>query len=174
MKRLMLVILIVITVLLPACHYSENGDILEPVAFYYPRSSAHFVYGAEDGVLAAEMREASGHIEDLTYLISMYLRGPQDKTLRSPFPAGCRLEEVRSGGNTLCIVLSAEFTALENTELTLACAALAKTCLPLSNTQRVRIDSVSDEKTITITLTEDSLLLADYSAFEIVPTEESD
>ena len=131
------------------------------------------MYGAEDGVLAGEVREGSGHVGDLNYLITMYLRGPQDTTLRSPFPAGCKLEEVRSGGNTLCIVLGSEFTALENTELTLACAALAKTCLALSHTQRVRIDSSSDEKTFTVTLTEDSLLLAYYSAFEAAPAEEA-
>lgn len=154
------------------CHYSESGDILEPVEFFYPRKSDHFVYGSESGVLAAEVREGSGHIGDLNYLLSMYLRGPQDTTLRSPFPAGCRLEEVRSGGNTLCIVLSAEFTALENAELTIACASLAKTGLSLSNMQRVRIDAVSDKKTFSITLDEDSLLLADYSAFEAQPATE--
>ena len=174
MKRLICLLLVSMFMLLSACHYSESGDILEPVAFYYPRTSEQFVYGAPDGVLAAEMREASSHVNDLEYLIAMYLRGPQDEGLRSPFPAGCTLEEVRTGGNILCIVLSSEFTTLENTELTLACCALAKTCLPLSNTQRIRIDSASDEKTFTITLTEDSLLLTDYSAFEAQSGAESD
>ena len=174
MKRIICLMLVLAFLLLSGCHYSDSGDILEPVTFYYPRATDHFVYGAEDGVLAGEVREGSGHVGDLNYLITMYLRGPQDTTLRSPFPAGCKLEEVRSGGNTLCIVLGSEFTALENTELTLACAALAKTCLALSHTQRVRIDSSSDEKTFTVTLTEDSLLLADYSAFEAAPAEESE
>lgn len=174
MRRRICLMLALASLLLSACHFSESGDILEPVEFFYPRSSDQFVYGASDGVIASEMREASGHVGDLNYLITMYLRGPQDKNLESPFPAGCKLEEVRTGGNVLCIVLSSEFTTLENTDLTLACAALAKTCLPLSNMQRIRIDSASDEKTFTITLTEDSLLLTDYSAFEIMPTEESD
>lgn len=148
------------------CHYSESGDILEPVEFFYPRQSDSFVYGAEDGVLAVEVREASGRTGDLNYLLSMYLRGPQDKNLRSPFPAGCTLEEVRSGGNTLCIVLSGEFTALENTELTLACASLAKTGLSLTDADRVRIDAASEEKTFSITLDKDSLLLTDHSVFD--------
>lgn len=172
MKRIVCLLLTVL--LLSGCHYSESGDILEPVEFFYPRNTDSFLYGAVDGVLAAEVREASGHVGDLNYLITMYLRGPQEENLRSPFPAGCKLEEVRSGGNVLCIVLSGEFMELENTELTLACAALAKTCLPLSGMERLRIDAVSDKKTFTITLNEDSLLLADYSAFEASPAEESE
>lgn len=173
MKRLICLTLTLVFLLLSGWHYSEGGDILEPVEFFYPRATHDFVYGAQDGVLAAEVREASGHVDDLNYLIAMYLRGPQDKNLRPPFPVGCRLEEVRSGGNTLCVVLSGEFTELENTEMTLACAALAKTCMSLSNAQRVRIDSATEEKTFTITLNEDSLLLADHSAFEIAPEQES-
>ena len=172
MKRI--VCLLLTALLFSGCHYSESGDILAPVEFFYPRNTDSFLYGAVDGVLAAEVREASGHVGDLNYLITMYLRGPQEENLRSPFPAGCRLEDVRSGGNVLCIILSGEFTELENTELTLACAALAKTCLPLSGMERLRIDAVSDKKTFTITLNEDSLLLADYSAFEASPAEESE
>ena len=155
-----------------ACYYSESGDILEPVEFFYPRKTDSFIYGSESGVLAAEVREGSGHIGDLDYLLSMYLRGPQGENLRSPFPDGCRLEEVRTGGNTLCIVLSAEFVTLENAELTIACASLAKTGLSLSGMQRVRIDAASDKKTFSITLDEGSLLLADYSAFESRTTTE--
>ena len=167
MKRTVCLILVLLLLgSLLGCHYSENGDILEPVEFFYPRRSGQYVYGAEDGVIAAELREASGHTGDLNYLLSMYLRGPQDKNLRSPFPAGCKLEEVRFDGNTICIVLSGEFTALENTELTLACASIAKTGLSLSGAQWVRINAASDEKTFAITLDADSLLLADYSAFE--------
>ena len=154
------------------CHYSESGDILEPVEFFYPRRSDAFVYGSEDGVLAAEVREAAGHAGDLNYLLSLYLRGPQRDDLRSPFPAGCTLEEVRSGGNTLCIVLSGEFTKLGGTELTLACTGLARTCLAMTDAQRIRIDAAAQEKTFTITLDADSLLLADYSALEIQPAEE--
>lgn len=167
MKRAICLLLVLLSLAsLSACYYSESGDILEPVEFFYPRKADSFVYGSESGVLAAEIREGSGHIGDLNYLLSMYLRGPQDGTLRSPFPAGCTLKEVRSGGNTLCIVLSAEFITLENTELTIACASLAKTGLSLSGMQRVRIDAASDTKTFSITLDEASLLLADHSAFD--------
>ena len=173
MKRaicLMLVLLFLVS--LSACYYSESGDILEPVEFFYPRKPDHFVYGTEDGVLAAEVREGSGHIGDLYYLLSMYLRGPQDETLRSPFPEGCKLKDVRFEEDMLRIVLSAEFTTLENLDLTIACASLAKTSLSLSGTQRIQIYSVSDKKTLNITMEQDDLLLTDYSAFDVqTPTE---
>ena len=166
MKRTICLMLVLVFLLLSGCHYSESGDILEPVEFYYPRVTKHFVYGVQDGVLTAEVREASGHVDDLSYLIAMYLRGPQSENLRSPFPASCKLEKVRKNGKTLRIDLSGEFAALEGTELTIACAALAKTFIPLSNSQHIRINSATEEKTFTITLSEDSLLLADYGTFE--------
>lgn len=174
MKRtICLVLALLLFSSLWGCHYSESGDILEPVEFFYPRKTDHFIYGSEDGVLATEVREASGHTGDLNYLLSMYLRGPQSEALRSPFPAGCTLEEVRSGGNTLCIVLSEEFTALEGTELTLACASLARTCMSLTDAQRIRIDAGSEDQPFSITLDTGSLLLADNNAFEAEsPTEE--
>ena len=173
MKRticLMLVFLFLAS--LSACYYSESGDILEPVEFFYPRKPDYFVYGADDGVLAAEVREGSGHIGDLYYLLSMYLRGPQDETLRSPFPEGCKLKDVRFEEDMLRIVLSAEFTTLENLDLTIACASLAKTSLSLSGAQRMHIYAVSDKKTLSITMDQDTLLLTDYSAFDVqAPTE---
>ena len=172
MKRMICLMLALVFLLLSGCHYSERGDILEPVEFYYPRVTTNFVYGAPDSVFTAEVREASGHVNDLSYLITMYLRGPQSANLRSPFPADCKLEEIRTGGNTLCIVLSGEFAELEGLEQTIACAALAKTCLSLSQMQRIRIDSTSENKTFSITLTEDSLLLADQSAFDAEPAQE--
>lgn len=154
------------------CAYSESSDILKPVEFFYPRKSDSFIYGADDGVIASESREASGHTGDLHYLLSMYLRGPQDAHLRSPFPSGCRLESVRREGDTLYLVLSAELTALENLELTLACASLTKTCLALTDAQQVSISAASGSKTVSITLDADSLLMSDYSAFEAQPVTE--
>ena len=52
---------------------SLSGERMrEPVTFYYPRRV--YQYGVEDGVIAAEQREASGHRKDLSYLLALYLR----------------------------------------------------------------------------------------------------
>lgn len=168
MKRTICLILAALLISsLFGCHYSESGDILEPVAFFYPRKSTGFVYGSNDGVITSEMREASGHTGDLDYLLSMYLRGPQDSGLRTPFPTGCKLIDVRTSNDALTVVLSAEFTTLENTERTLACAGLAKTCFALAEVQYVHIEAETEERIVSMTLDESSLLLADYSAFEV-------
>ena len=148
------------------CHYNESGDILEPVEYFYPRKSESFIYGSDDGVISSEIREASGHTNDLHYLISMYLRGPQDPALRSPFPAGSVLEEIRVENDTLYTRFSEEFAVLENMELTLACTALARTCLSMTDVTYVHIDSTAEGKTISMHLSEETLLLADYTAFE--------
>lgn len=154
------------------CHYSEGGDILEPVEFFYPRTSESFLYGAADGVITAEIREASGRINDLNYLLTMYLRGPQSSGLRSPFPAGCKPEEISLENTTLCVTLSAQFASLENMELTIACASLAKTCFSLTSAEHVRISASSSDQEVSMTLEPDTLLLTDYSAFKAQPATE--
>ena len=49
MKRIVCLLLTVL--LLSGCHYSESGDILAPVEFFYPRNTDSFLYGAVDGAL---------------------------------------------------------------------------------------------------------------------------
>ena len=144
-----------------ACHYNESGDILEPVEFFYPRKPASFVYGSADGVITSESRESSGHVNDLNYLLTMYLRGPQDISLRNPFPTGCKLEEVYAEGSTLYIRFSKEFTTLENAELTLACAALSKTCFSIIGYETISIHAESDGKLVHIELNPDSMQFSD-------------
>lgn len=155
------------TVLLLGCHYSDSGDILEPVEFFYPRKTSAFDYGSADGIIDSEIREASGHVDDLNYLITMYLYGPQEPTLRSPFPAGCKLVNIRTESDTLHLHLSEVFASLENMELTIACTALARTCMSITDYQYVCIDATSDGKTVSMTLSADSVLFADNSAFNL-------
>ncbi len=151
------------------CHYNENGDILEPVEFCYLRNNDQFLYGTQSGVFGTEIREAAGHRDDVNYLLSMYMRGPQSSHLRSPFPTGCRLRDIRYNGSTICLVLTGELLTLTNTDLTLACAALSLTCLGLSDVTAVRIESVLDGKTFSITLDADSLLLAEENTMNTLP-----
>ena len=173
MKRVFCLFFIALMIVsFSACHYSESGDILEPVEFFYPRNTENFIYGSSDGVITAEIREASGHIGDLNYLLSMYLRGPQDASLRSPFPSGCRLEEIRAEENTLHVCLSREFSVLEGADLTLACVALAKTCLSMTDYVYICIDATSANRTVSMVLDAESMLLADHSAFNSAPTAE--
>ena len=170
-KTLCLILILSVMLILLGCHYREGGEILEPVEFFYPRKSSSFIYGSSEGVIAPEVREASGHRNDLPYLITMYLRGPQNDNLRSPFPAGCALDEIRTDHDTLYIRLSSEFTDLEGTEMTLACASFAKTCLAITDYKYIHINSQSNDKVFSIQLDTGNLLFADRSAFGTHATE---
>lgn len=173
MKRIFsLIPLILLALYLSGCHYSDSGDILEPVEYFYPRKTSAFVYGSEEGVMASEIREASGHVNDLHYLISMYLRGPQDSSLRAPFSSGCKVESIRVEEHALHIFLSSESAAPEGADMTLAFAALAKTCLNMTDFEYICIDATFDGQTVSISLDDESLLFADYSAFSPEPTTE--
>ena len=167
MKRALCIFLIlVLSFGLFGCRLGKRSDVLEPVEFYYPRKTDRFIYGSDNGVISAEIREASGHVNDLKYLFTMYLYGPQDSALRSPFPSGCKLSSLRTEEDTLYIRLSEEFATLENTELTLACAALAKTCFSITDFSHICIDATGSENTVSITLDKDALLFADNSTFD--------
>ena len=127
------------------------------VPFYYPRQTP--VFNAKNGVIASENREI-GDSGDLSEILTLYLAGPLDNALVSPFPSQNRLLEVSLENGTLTVLLSQHFSTLDGTKMTIACACLAKTCLELTDAQQVTI--ISDSFSITlnsasITLFDDSM-----------------
>lgn len=157
-KTACLLLAAVLLLSLWGCSFSGSGK--EPIEFYYLRST--FVYGAEDGVITSETRESSGHGGDLQYLLSLYLRGPLDEKLVSPFP-DCRIVEIRRDSKALRLTFDAAFAQLEDIDLTLACACLAKTCFGLSDAHQIKIDAEAPDgnSAFSITLNRDSLILED-------------
>ena len=117
----------------------------EKAKFYYCRSE--FQYDTQDSVIVSEMRDVSGHIKDLSFLISLYLVGPLEKESISPFPAGVKLLRTQFVDGNLMIVLSA-INSITDSDYTLACACLAMTCLELTNANNVTI--VSGNRSVTI------------------------
>ena len=161
MKRIVIFMLIA-ALLLSGCSIA-NQNIKEPVAFYYLRScSGNEDYKAyfSDGAIVAELREASGHKEDLFYLISMYLRGPLTPDLVSPFPSGSAVTRVIQDDQTLYVNLNAAAGNAEDLELTLIWACLAKTCMALTDATAICIESRSTGGQILFqhTVTRDTLL----------------
>ena len=77
------------------------------------------------------------------------------------------LRSVERQGNTVHVALSASLTMLTGTDLTLACACLARTCFSLTDAQSVTISS-DGLGFVSMTLTRDSLLLVDDTP---IPTE---
>lgn len=172
MKKLTASVLLILWILtLFGCGF-RSGDVKEPVEFYYPWADLETQLKQDPAstVIGSESREASGHTGDLDYLLSMYLRGPLDSQLSSPFPAGCKIVEIRPDGQTLRITLNSAFAQLEDLDLTLACACLARTCFGMTNAAQVRIEAAApdDNSSVSITISRTDLLLEDDST----PTQE--
>lgn len=167
-------IAILLTLSLSVCLFGCSfSGIKEPVEFYYPRRQADLALSPEDGAIVSEMREASGHRSDLYYLLSLYLQGPLDSKLVSPFPAGTRLVEVRSEDSVLHVTLNEAFAGLTGLDLTIACACLAKTCLSMSGAEQVHIETAPSTTGdfIDLTLDRDSLLLEEPPVTQTTPAE---
>ena len=165
MKRIICAVLTAILLLaLSACY----GGIKEPVTFYFPRrmnTEEEFTVVVENGVLGSEVREASGHADDLRYLLSLYLRGPVDDNLKSPFPAETALLNIHTEESALIVTLNSAFTALEDMELTVACACVARTCFDLCDAESEQILAYTsgDDNDVDMNFSRDSLLMADES-----------
>ena len=132
----------------------------ETATFYYARFEDSYLYGMDNAVIAGEYRDVSGHSGDLKYLLTLYFHGPTTEYLRSPFPSGMVLRAVERQGDTVHVALSSSLTMLTGTDLTLACACLARTCFSLTEAESVTISS-EGLGFVSMTLTRDSLLLVD-------------
>lgn len=153
MKRLLCLTLIV-TFLLAGC--SVTGErIKDPVTFYYPKKN--FSYGTTGSVIGSEEREASGHQEDMSYLLALYLLGPSDEGLVPTMPGSCWVLSMDQAPNSLTIEFTDTTLSLTDAEYSLACACLSMTCIGITNVERVTIKSGSRS----VTMTKDNLTLFD-------------
>ncbi|MEE0110748.1 MAG: hypothetical protein UEP57_07695 [Oscillospiraceae bacterium] len=131
--------------------------IKEPVTFYYLRSE--YQYGTQDAVISSEEREASGHLEDLSYLLALYLMGPADEELKSPLPHGTNIFSAEQSASVITLRLSDTAKTMTDTEFSLACACLSLTCLDLTDAKSVTI--ISGDRIVT--MSRDTLTLYDSS-----------
>lgn len=138
--------------------------IKEPVTFYYIR--ADYQENLTDA-FGTELREASGHRADLSYLMALYLMGPVDKTLSSPIPAGTRIYVTENNAYNVKLKLSDTSETLSDVEFSMTCACLAMTCLEITGTNEVTISSASRS----VTMTRSNLELSDSSIYTTEETQ---
>ncbi len=136
---------------------AEKDEPAGGICFYYPRSD--ILYGAEDGVIAAEEQEVAPGEHPAQWLLEDYLAGPDDPQLRSPFPAGTKLLELRQENEHLILILSDEFFTLEGISMTLACASLSKTCFSITGATELTLRSSDSSQRIV--LAADSFIFTD-------------
>lgn len=135
MKKMLL--LLICLLLLTGC--SLSGSDGDHVTFYYPRVTPD--YEQESALIAYEQQDASGHTDDIGYLLSMYLRGPLDEELVCPFPQHTTLHTIWANSETLTIEISDTARSLTDARFSLACSCLTMTCKELTGVQTVTIRS---------------------------------
>ena len=165
-RQLCLILAMLLLLSLCGCSY-QSVDTSKPAAFYYTWADLEAKMEKEPdcGAIGSELRETSTRAGDINYLLALYMRGPLDPELKSPFPAGCRVVSASVKDDTLCVTMDASFARMENVQLTLACACLAKTCFSLADVTQVQITSETPDgnKAVNITIGTDSLLLTDLT-----------
>jgi len=161
--------LVLICILLSGCTVFESR-MLEPVTFYYLK--ADYVFGREGSVMVSEQREASGHRDDLSYLLALYLMGPTEEGHATPLPAGTRIFKLENDESTIRMKLSQHAHSLSDSQFSLACGCITMTCLELTSAEQVTI--TDGERTVTmqresITLLDDCKANSQESAGEENP-----
>ena len=164
MKR-MLILLLAAVLLFSSCA-AANTPYNAPVRFYYPNShTADDVYDDyfAEGVITFEIREAADRRENWDYLLAVYLKGPLDSKLASPFPDGCQILSIHKDDRLLSVQTNSLLADQSEIHLTVACACLAKTCMELTDTDTVLIECRSPEGKVLFsrTFTAENLLLRD-------------
>lgn len=137
MKRILCFILILLLILLNGC----SSPSFDPVLFYYCKKPESYEYFDAEGFVTSEGRDLTGHNKDLKYLVALYLAGPLDEKLTSPFPRKTRLINNELSGNHLHIELSDLGNSMTDAEYSLAAACLAKTCIEYMQVKDVTIKS---------------------------------
>ena len=157
-------ILLIVCFVLPFCGCNYDDGIQEPVYFYY--RNIEFDYSSDNIVIAPEIREAAGHIHDPEYLLSLYLIGPSDPFLQSPFPKGTKLINSHIQDRILTVQLSSQVAHMNDLDFTLACACFAKTCFSITDIDQVKITAGNPSRAeyVEITMTPDDILEIDDSA----------
>ena len=158
MKRMVCLVLAVLLLIPPMTGCGERLN--EPVRFYYLRKDYQ---ESMDSPIASEEREASGHRENLKYLLSFYLMGPVSEELVSPLPRGVILYTLKQDGSNLSIELSDTSASLSDSAFSLACACLTLTCTGLTSVDEVTVSSGSRS----LTMSAENLTLTD----NVVPEE---
>lgn len=144
--------LLLLALLLGGCgHYTQ---MREPVTFYYVRQD----YSSDmRSVLDSEQWEATGHKDDLNYLLSLYFMGPSREDLISPLPPDAKLISLEQSDSRIILTLTE--LSISDADYTLACACLAQTLFGTTDAQQITVISASKN----VTIYKDNLALQDPS-----------
>ena len=129
--------------------------------FYYCRSD--FQTEPVESIIGSESRDITGHEYQLDFLISLYLLGPSNTDLVSPFPSNVQLQKTQVSGNSLTVFLT-NMDNVSDSRFTVASACMALTCFNISHYETLTI--VSGNRSLTL----DPTMLTLYDSGAITET----
>lgn len=159
MKRL-ITFFVVIILLITAASCSNSPKSGRSVQFYY--CSEKIEHGSESGVIVSETRYFT-EVEISSKIIAEYISGPKNEALRSPFPAGLTVKDLKLGSARVEIILSDHIASQSGIDLTIACACIQKTIEDLTGIDSVQISAENEKinNQDVIIMESDSILLED-------------
>lgn len=160
MKRILILLLTFLFLPMAGCASGSN----DTVTFYYCRNPEQHQFFDHNSVIHPESRELSSHRNDLKYILSLYLAGPMEEGLISPFPKNTRILSVQQAESEILIELTDLSIAMTDSEFTLGSACLTLTCLDLTSCSTITVHSAER----TISMNSDNIVLSD-----IIPQQES-
>ena len=165
MKRILSVLLILMTVSLAGCADQQDVNLPKTLKFYY--CNTDISYNEPDGLISAEIRERQGNANTMEAIVTEYLKGPSNDKYYSPFPDGTALTELNMGDDVLYITLNKNFSDLTGIDLTLACACMAKTMREIADVDTIVIDVANGiyGKNLKVTIEKDGLITADRALY---------
>ncbi len=170
MKKLLCVVLTILTaVSLFGCSSQKKDDIQNPVSFYYLYTDRD--YGTNPNVIGKEIRDAEGRQNDYAYLLSLYLKGPEDYSFYRPFPIRTALVNLELQNDTALIQMNYAFAGQTGMGLSISCACITMTVCEMTGVKQVTISvpGTTLDGNPSITMSPDNLLLQDDSNIVIDP-----
>ena len=144
MKARILAFFASLLLILSGCGSTQREGTL----FYYCRDPEQYRYFEEDGVIHPETRDLMNHRNDIRYMVSLYLAGPMEEGVVSPFTKATKLISAELRDDTIHIELSGHNNILTDPEFSLACACLTLSCMDYMPCNAVTI--VSGDRSITM------------------------
>ncbi len=162
MKRIICIaIVIMLAIQISGCASKDTDEIPEAANFYYVTEETE--YHSKDGFISSEKKDVENEIDDLTSLVNLYLTGPKEAHLKSPFPQNTVVRNITHKNSIFSITLSNEFSQLTGFDLSVACACLTLTIQEFADANLVQISAENAELdgNKSITMSTDSLVLFD-------------
>lgn len=157
----MFFVLLTLIIQASGCKKSNKNDFPNAANFYY--TAEKIEYHNNNGFISSEKRDVNKSINDLAALIDLYLQGPEESELLSPFPKNTVVHDITHKNGIFSIILSNEFAQLNGYDLSVACACLTLTIQQFVGANLIQISGKDADLDGNkhITMNTDSLVLYD-------------